>query len=272
MGIWEKAKASAKTTKLQADILLLDREVTARKQKFGVELSDLLWDMDAKTTVGSRGSATTSGVLSQLRTEWEVAKADLTAIHQRKNEIQAKLNESSPATAAATSLLAGQLNKAGGDKGHQQQQAATTTNNGSFMDKAKAAGTEGKRRAKLQLIERELKARKQQYGIDVYDKAVSVVLRNNQTANGGGATLTDTKNQGAQSVTNAIDKNQKLGFLEKQLAKAVIGKVSAGLNQLTVSDQDVIKCITTAQAEIEAIQQKKQAKQTEIEQLKQQQS
>ena len=238
MGMLDKAKNAAKTTKLKGEIALLDRDIKAKKQKFGIEVSDLLWDMEAKQkALGGRESV----FLTSLRTQWDVAKADLQKTREKKEEIQSKLD------------AAGELKRSG-----EQDDA-------SAMDKAKAVGTEGKRRAKLQLLDRELKSRKQQFGIDVYDAAVEVVQKTAPASAGG---LTDAKNQGAQSAANAVDKT-KLSFVEKQLAKAAISTVSKGLNQLTVSDQDLLKCIQTVQTEVETLQQKKDTKRNEIEQLKQ---
>ncbi|CAB9513625.1 expressed unknown protein [Seminavis robusta] len=234
MGILDKAKNAAKHTKLKSEILLLDREINAKKQKFGIEVCGLLWDLDAKNGVG--------GKLSPLASPWEAAKADLTKIRDQKAEIQAKID------ADAESKQRGEKEDA------------------SVMDKAKATGTEGKRRAKLQLLEREAKARKQKFGVDAYDAAIQC---DTGAASGGGSTLTDSKNQGAQKVSDSISSNKKMTFVEKQMAKAAVGVVSAGLSQLTVSETDVLKCIQTVQSEIEAITQKKDDKLAKIEQLKQ---
>ena len=74
MGILDKAKNAAKTTKLKGEIALLDRDMHGKKQKFGVELSDLLWDIEAKQkAVGGRESM----FLTSLRIQWDVAKEDL---------------------------------------------------------------------------------------------------------------------------------------------------------------------------------------------------
>ena len=91
-----------------------------------------------------RGSLDNTRV-SSLKLPWEPAKADLMKIKQQKEEIQAKLD----AVNADKQL-------------QQQSNGSTTKEEVSVMDKAKAAGTEGKRRAKLQLLERELRTRKQQ--------------------------------------------------------------------------------------------------------------
>lgn len=238
MGILDKAKNTAKSGKLKGEIMLLDREIKAKKQKFGVELADFLWDMEAKQKALAGKEST---ALSSLRVPWDVAKTDLLKIREQRDEIQAKLD------------AAAQLKKSAENQG--------------AMDKAKAAGTEGKRRTKLQLLERELKSRKQNFGIEVYDTAVNILGGSNTSA-GTGRSMTDAKDQGAQGVTNAISKTKKMSFVEKQLAKAAISTVSASLSKLTVSDQDVIKCIQTVQSEVETIQLKQDAKRAEIEKLK----
>ena len=134
------------------------------------------------------------------------------------------------------------------------------------MDQAKAAGTEGKRMAKLQMLERELKGRKQQFGVDVYELAVDLVC---ETAATGGGTMTDSKNQASASATNAVDSSKRLSFVEKQFAKAVISTVSSQLNKVTVSDQDIERCICAVKADVETIYAKIEAKRAEIEKLKQ---
>ena len=89
MGMLDKAKNAAKSTKLKGEIALLDRDVKSKKQKFGVELSDLLWDIEAKQkALGNSGG---SKYLKSLQEKWDVAKADLQVIKQKKDEIQAKL-------------------------------------------------------------------------------------------------------------------------------------------------------------------------------------
>lgn len=242
MSLLDKAKNAAQTTKLKGEIALLDRDVKAKKQKFGVELSDLLWDVQAKqNAIGGVGN---SKYLKSLQPQWDVARKDLQEIRQKQEDIKAKM---------------------AADK-----QRDDSAKKPSVMDQAKAAGTEAKRRTQLQLLERELQGRKEQFGIDVYDVAVKVYGSTTSAAAGSATTLTDSKNQASASVTNALDSTKKLSFIEKQFAKAAINQISSQLNKLTVTDQDVAKCIGTAKEKVEAIQARIDAKRAEMENLKKQ--
>jgi len=246
MGILGKAKNTAKSGKLKGEIMLLDREIKAKKQTFGIALSDSLWDVEAKQkALGGRESK----ILSSLSGPWADAREDLSKIREQKDDIQAKLD------------TAARLKKSAEENQDETPRA-------SFTDKAKAAGTEGKRRTKLQLLDRELKSRKQEFGVSVYDTAVKI-FGTTPGATTGGTSLTDAKDQGAQSVSDAISKTKKMSFVEKQLAKAAIHTVSATLSKLTVSDQDVLRCIQAVQSEVEAIRLTQDAKRAEIEKLKQ---
>ena len=232
----------------------MDRDIKAKKQKFGIELSDLLWDVERKQkTLGGAGGGK-STYLKSLEKEWHVARADLQKIHLKRDDIQGKLDVAK--TEQQTRAAA-------------QSDDATDSNKPSFMDKAKEAGTEGKRRTKLQLLERELKARKQQFGIDVDEVAVGLVANKSDQNIGSGSTLTDSKNRASASVTNAVTSSKKIGFVEKQFAKAVVSQVSRELNKLTVNDSDIEKVICAVKADVETVQTKIDSKRTEIENLKQ---
>jgi len=244
MGILDKAKSAAKSTKLKGEIALLDRDMKARKQKFGIEVCDLLMAMESKENMGVASSGSIFlNVESAMRGPFSSVKGDVLELQGKKDDIQQRID------------AAGELKR------------SPAGEEASAMDKAKAAGTDTKRKTKLALLDREIKARKEKFGLEVYDTAVGVVVANAQFSRGG-RTLNDTKNQGADSMKQAISKTEKMSFVEKEIAKAAVKKVSKGLTQFTVSDQDITACIEKVKAEVEEKQSKKDRKLKEIEELK----
>lgn len=167
-GFFGKMKNTGIKAKLQGECTLLDREIKARKVKFGVELYDLLRDQEK----ASGGSIMTQlGVKSQKKTtaaapgsfkarvkeEWDRVRTDVAALEQKQEALRV-------------------------EKTHEEVRRERGAPAVSAKEKWQKAGAavqsqtrETKLLAQIALVDRDIKKRKEQFGVDVYDKAVEVI-------------------------------------------------------------------------------------------------
>jgi len=156
MGLWGNAKNVAKKTKLKADIALLQRKIAGRKKKFGEEFYNVL-TIDKQNLLGV--SAGTLSVFKkgtqndELRAAFERALDDIRGKRAGKEELQNRLDvmEVKGIHTMPDVTVGQKLSKTG--KGISN--AATGT----------------KIRAQMALIDREIKIRKEEFGMEVYNLA-----------------------------------------------------------------------------------------------------
>lgn len=191
--VWDQVKNAGNKTKLRGEIALLERQAKTRQQAFGVELYDLL--------VAEKGAfvVKTPPVFhaneQKIRTPFEACKRDvdrMTAdklIHlQQIDTIQANRERTIPAYTAQEKL----------------------NNAGKWIS---GAGSEGKLQAQIALLNRQMKQRKEAFGLEVFH-----LLGNNDTnaassngSSGGG---------GIKSVLS--NQLSKLSTTEKKIEECVI--------------------------------------------------
>jgi len=158
MGLWGNVKNAAERTKLRGDIALAQRGIVARKKKFGEEFFDVLTN-DKQNLLGvSAGSLSVfkkGGQNDELRAAFERARDDIRAKKGRKEELQNRLDIMEvKGTHTMPDVTIGQkLSKTGK----------------MFSN----AGTGTKIRAQMTLIDREMKIRKEEFGLEVFDIAKS---------------------------------------------------------------------------------------------------
>lgn len=212
-GIWDRVKKEGKKVQLQGEIQLLKRELTARQKTFGIELYDLLTN-DKQTLLGVtagtlfKGQSNNAGIKEPL----ERAREDIAGMQAKKDIKQKDLDvlEVKGAHTLPDYTLGQKASKAG-----------AAVKNG-------AKGT--KLQAEMALLDRDMKIRKEQFGIQVFDAA--------KPSDGGGEEKHKTMNP-VKRITNAV----------------------AGLSQ---EEQAIQACIDKAKEDVAKIEGKIQSKQFEI--------
>lgn len=158
MGLWDNVKNAAEKTKLRGDIALSQRSINARKKKFGVEFFDILTS-DKQNALGmSAGTLSVfkkGGQNDELREAFEQARDDIRAKQANKDQLQNKLDimEVKGVHTMPDVTMGQKLSKTGK----------------MFSN----AGTGTKLRAQMTLLDREMKIRKEEFGLEVFDLAKS---------------------------------------------------------------------------------------------------
>mmetsp|Transcript_30351 Transcript_30351/g.56931 ORF Transcript_30351/g.56931 Transcript_30351/m.56931 type:complete len:220 (-) Transcript_30351:120-779(-) len=146
---WDKVKNSAQKTKLRADIALAERESNGRKKRFGVDMYDVLTN-DKQKLLGVAAGTLFKGSQEELKAAFEKARDDIAGMQARKDELQKKRDvlEVKGAHTMPDTTIGEKANKAG---------------------KAVAdAATDQKLRAQMALIDREMKIRKEEFGLEIF--------------------------------------------------------------------------------------------------------
>lgn len=149
MSLWDKVKKAGQKTKLRADIAMAEREVRGRQKKFGVDLYDVLTN-DKQKLLGVSAGTLFKGKKDELKMAFERARDDIAGKLARKEELQRKRDvlEVKGAHTMPDTTVGEKMNKAG---------------------KAVAdAGTDTKLRAQQALLDREIKIRKEEFGLEVF--------------------------------------------------------------------------------------------------------
>lgn len=136
-------KAAGQKTKLKAEIAYLDQQMKGRKLQFGVEMYDL---MEQKKTFGGK-SETEPKVLEVF----EKAEKDIAIIIEKKDSKQSEIDDVEKA-------------RSGELPAESFQEKAFAAGN-----QAKNAGLKTKIQAEMALLDREIKSRKQLFGVEMFD-------------------------------------------------------------------------------------------------------
>ena len=146
--IWGKVKnagkfvqAAGQKTKLKAEIALLDQNMKGRKQQFGVEMYDL---MEQKKTFG--GKTETEPKVVEV---FEGCEKDIGMIIEKKDAKQAEIDGLGQTAGLPAETVGEKAKKAG--------------------NQAKDAAIKTKVQAEMALLDREIKSRKQVFGIELFD-------------------------------------------------------------------------------------------------------
>lgn len=178
-GFFGKMKNTGVKAKLQGECTLLDREMKARKIKFGIELYDLIRDqekasggsaassvmsvMGVKTKSskskagGSSGSMAAPGSFKKgIKDEWELVRTDISALEEKQEAMRVEKTHEEVRRERGTPAVSAK---------------EKVQNAGGYLS---SATKETKLLAQIALIDRDIKKRKEQFGIDVYEKACEV--------------------------------------------------------------------------------------------------
>lgn len=209
MGIWDKVKKEGQKVKLQGEIALLKRDITGRQKAFGVELYDLLTN-DKQKLLGVSAGTLFKGQQEELKEPFERAREDVVGIQSRKDQKQKELDvlEVKGAHTLPDYTVGQKANKAG---------------------RAIANGAKGtKLQAEMAFLDREIKVRKEQFGVDVF----------------------------------ALARNS-----EERKSKNPVKRLSTAVANLSQQEQDIQACIDKAKADVTRLEGKIHSKQMEIHSL-----
>jgi hypothetical protein len=204
MGWWGSVKNAAEKTKLRGDIALTQRHITARKKKFGEEFYDVLTNDKQKSFGGIGVSVGTLSVFKKSENDdpmtiaFETCRGDIRCMQVRKEEHNKQLDvmEVKGCHTMPDETIGQNIRKTGR----------------MFSD----AGVGTKVRAQMALIDREMKIRKENFGLEVYDFAKT-----------------------------SDDKEKKGGF------KGTISKALSGLSE---QEKEIQKTIDVAKKDVKGIE------------------
>jgi hypothetical protein len=153
MGVWGSVKNAAEKTKVRGDMALAQRGITVRKKKFGEEFYNVLTNDKQKLLGVSAGTLSvfkTGGQNDELRIAFERARDDIRGKQARKEELQNRLDIMEvKGTHTMPDVTIGQK----------------MSKTGKMFSNA---GKGTKIRAQMALIDREIKIRKEEFGLEVY--------------------------------------------------------------------------------------------------------
>ena len=220
--LWDKVKKEGKKIKVQGEIQLLKRELLAREKAFGVALYDLLTN-DKQTLLGVTAGTLFKGALSnstttKMKEPLERAREDIAGIQAKKDVKQKDLDvlEVKGAHTLPDYTLGQKANKVG-----------AVISNGA---------KETKLQAEMALLDREIKIRKEQFGVEVMEQI----------------------QQAEKKAKNGSSSSPSSSSSSSSLLKRV------SLSGQSQQEQEIQKCINDAKADVAKIEAKIQSKQFEI--------
>lgn len=152
-GLWGKlqnagkfVQAAGQKTKLKAEIALLDQNMKGRKQQFGVEMYDL---MEQKKTFG--GKSETEPKVVEV---FDGTAKDIAMIVEKKDAKQAEIDGLGQTDGLPAETMGEKAKKAG--------------------NQAKEAAVRTKIQAEMALLDREIRARKQLFGIELFEAVMQL--------------------------------------------------------------------------------------------------
>lgn len=150
MNLLGKAKRSAQNAKMRGEILVLERQALGRKKVFGVEFYDLITN-DKNKLLGISAGTIFKGQREELKEPFERARDDIGGKQVQKDIHQKDLDvmEVKGAHTLPDATVGQKVNKAG-----------AVMSNAAFA--TKLAG-------KMALLDREMKIRKEEFGIEVFE-------------------------------------------------------------------------------------------------------
>jgi hypothetical protein len=215
MDFFQKAKNTAIKTKLRGDVALFEREVNTRKKKFGVELYDLMTN-DKNKLLGMAAGTIFQNKQAEMKEPFDRARDDMGGIQARKDIKQKDMDvlEIKGAHSLPDNTAGEKVKKVGK----------------SISD----AGIHTKLRAEMALLDREMKIRKEQFGVEVFE------------------------------LTQASDEASS-----KKKRTSITDTVKNAMKDKEVSQQekDIQACIDEAKTDITIVDGKIQSKQREINML-----
>ncbi len=203
-------KKSGLKTKLRGEILLAEREGRARKKRFGVDLYDLLTN-DKQTLLGVSAGTLFKGANDdgELKLALERSRDDIAGMQVRKDEKQKELD---------VLEIKGSHTMPSYTVGQKMSQAGRAVSD---------AGVAAKLRTQMALLDREMKIRKEEFGLEVFD----LVKDSAESGKGPMASISSVsvqekgiqevidqaKNDVAAIETKMRSKEREIGMIDEEL-------------------------------------------------------
>lgn len=227
MGFFEAIGNGAKRTQLRAEVQLVEREITTRKKAFGVELFDLI---ALQTKREKNSMLKVPGLFKTIENTIQVpldqCTKDVELLDMEKRQLEDEV----------------EVIEAKRDRDI----------NGGLGKKIADGAREGQIAVKVALLNRDMKIRKEKFGLEVYDIVSQPQWLHDTLA-------AETKK--AKGIGGAV----KGGI--GGLAKGVKGTVGKTLGKVSGDERTIEECVQKAKAEIDSMERRKQIKQTEISNL-----
>jgi hypothetical protein len=235
MGFFTSVKNAGLKTKLYADISVLDREAVSRKKRLGVELYNLLVELEKSKRQRQQGMTVQSPAMfhakqDSIKVPLDACRADVGALQDRREALEQE-------------LLHMEANRDRGVRRHSEssfQQAA-----GRVSDTARQA----KIHTQMKLLDRDVYQRQELFGLQVYD---DIIVANTTS-------LASTSTTTSEKATTEKAKKSRFG--------GVKAGISNRLSKLSSDETAIEECIEKAKKDVNFIQTKKDRKEREIAQL-----
>lgn len=161
-GFFSKVMNTGVKAKLQGECAMLDREIKGRKQKFGIDLYDLVRKQEKEAPVKNM-----SGYFKgNIKEHWERVRSDILELERKKDALQVERTHEEVSRERGAPAFTAQ----------ERMQKA-----GSFVT---STGKETKIMAQIHMVDRDITNRKRQFGIDVFEAATTALEK--IAAGGGG--------------------------------------------------------------------------------------
>lgn len=227
MGFFTNVKNAGITTKLKGNIVLLDREMVARKMLLGVELYNLLIASERKSSNNGVSMPNMFHALrDSIKVPFDACRADTGVLEDRKEGMEQELVH------MAANRDRARMPRTNGEK---LQQTGKW-----FSD----SGVEAKMQVQMKLINREIHQRKEQFGLQVYEIVI---------ASSSSGSSTDATTAAAAAPKGGI--------------RGIKAGISNRLSKMSSDEKEIQECIDKAKKDMNLIQNKKERKVREIEQL-----
>ena len=219
MGFMDSVQNAGQRAKLNGEILLIDRDLVARKKLFGVEIYDALDTIEKKNKTAVLSTPNLfKGIETQIREPLEVCRDEIRIM---EGDMASKVSEQ-------THLEV-------------KRERDTNANIGTWVSRS---STEAKLTVEIALLERQIKIRKEKFGLDIWDiVAQPTSLVENITTEA-------KKEAGLGKVTGAVG----------GLAKGVTSKISAGLGKLSGDERTIQDIVDKAKEEVTFMERSKSRK------------
>lgn len=210
MGILDNIRNSAVKTKLQAEIVLLERQITQQKSALGVELFDKM--------VAQQNSNKVPGINVALPVPANIFPHNADAIRDQLDEcrrdLQPKINEKNACTI--------ELEKLAATRERADPKQDTLRKAGAWMSNT---SKDAELRVRIKLLEREIYQRKEKFGVDVYD----IVVEN----------VNDNKSKTGNVLSTGIGRIGQLAGVTNKAEKEIQECIQMAARQVSVLQQQI---------------------------------
>ena len=223
MGIFDNLRNNAVKTKLQAEISLLERQITQHKSALGVDLYDKM--------TAQQNSSKVPGINVAIPLPASLFPHNADAIRDHLDEcrrnLQPKINERNACTI--------ELEKLAATRERVTPNQDSLTKASTWMSNT---SKDAELRVRIKLLDREIYQQKEKFGVNVYDIVVQNLNEN-------------TKNKSGNILTSGIGKIGQMAGVSNKAEKEIQECIQMAARQISVVRQQ----IESKQREIEAIDQ-----------------